>query len=131
MPFSWGRAAGGWHRARCWAGVALASGLAYLPLSATPGGAEPRVSYGGPPGQTTLMIDGRPAQYAATVDRLLSRLAISDGLRLAARDFVAVEMAKGLAARPAVEAWVMMKRTEEIIIRCTRVARASVECVVR
>ena len=65
MPFSWGRAAGGWHRARCWAGVALASGLAYLTLSATPGGAEPRVSYGGPPGQTTLMIVGFAVTFGA------------------------------------------------------------------
>ena len=132
MPsFSWNTVAVGWRRARLWAGVALPLGLVALTLYSQAAGASPRVSYSGPPGQTVLMIDGRAAQYDAEADRLLSRLDISDGLRLAARDFVAVEMANGLAARPAVEAWVMMKRAEEVVIRCTRLARAVVECVAR
>ena len=129
MSFSLATVAVGWRAAL--GPEAFGPALAALTLSATLAEAGPRVSYSGPPGHATLMIDGRPAQYDAEADRLLSRLAISNGLRLAARDFVAVEMTTGLAARPAVEAWVMMKRTDEVVIRCTRVARATVECVSR
>ncbi|WP_237152083.1 hypothetical protein [Oryzibacter oryziterrae] len=71
---------------------------------------SPRVAFTGPPGHQTLLIDGEPARYDPEADRLIARLHLSDGLRQVARDVVAVDMAKGISARAAVEGWAMRRQ---------------------
>lgn len=79
-------------------------------LTANPARAEnPRVAFAGPPGHQTLMINGDPAPYDPEADRLIAGLHLSDGLRQVARDAVAVDMARGISARAAVEGWAMRR----------------------
>jgi hypothetical protein len=92
---------------------------------------EPRVTYAGPPGNQSLVINGQPARYDPEADRLIDRLGLSKGMRQVARDFVATEMARGIAARPAVENWVLIHKPDEVIVSCSRLGTATVECVAR
>jgi hypothetical protein len=109
-------------------------GLAALAAAALAGCTatrEPRISHGGPPGQQTLLINGQPAKRDAEADRLIAALNLPDGMRQVARDFVAVEIAKGIPARAAVANWVSIQRRQGVVIHCTWIAAAAVECVAR
>ena len=105
--------------------------LAALALAGCTATREPRISHGGPAGQQTLLINGKPAKQDAEADRLIATLSLSDGMRQVARDFVAVEMANGIPARAAVANWVSIQRRQGVVVRCVRIAADTVKCVAR
>jgi len=84
--------------------------LAALMTTGTAQADGPRVAFAGPPGHQTLLINGEPARYDPEADRLIARHHLSDGLRQVARDAVAVDMARRISARAAVEGWVMRQK---------------------
>lgn len=131
----WRRMAQGWRDAPrgrrprpALLGLAALAALALAGCTAT---REPRISHGGPPGQQTLLINGQSAKPGAEADRLIAALNLSDGMRQVARDFVAVEMAKGIPARAAVANWVSIQRRQGVVVRCVTIAAGTVECVAR
>lgn len=99
----------GWRaRIACRSGCHALSFAAMLAAMLTTGTARaesPRVTFADPPGHQTLLINGDPARYDPEADRQIAHLHLSDGLRQVARDAVAVDMAKGISARAAVEGW--------------------------
>mgnify|MGYP001606865973 CR=1 FL=1 len=104
----------GWRaRLACRSGchaLPIAVLLAALLAAGTARAESRRVAFVGPPGHQTLTIDGHPAHYDPEADRLIARLRLSDGLRQVARDAVAVDMARGISARAAVEGWISFQR---------------------
>jgi hypothetical protein len=125
----------GWRARGSWTIVQpkalAAAALAALALSGCTATREPRISHLGPSGQQTLLINGQPAGANDEADRLIAALNLSDGMKHVARDFVAVEMAKGIAPRAAVANWVSIQRRQGVVVRCARIAADTVECVVR
>ncbi|MBK9080733.1 MAG: hypothetical protein IPL88_00995 [Rhizobiales bacterium] len=125
----------GWRRPGSWTIVQptalAAAALAALALSGCTASREPRILHVGPPGQQTLLISGQPAGANGEADRLVAALNLSEGMRQVARDFVAIEMARGIPARAAVANWVSIQRRQGVVVRCVRVAADTVECVAR
>lgn len=131
----WRRMVQGWRDATCGRrpqpSLLGLTALAALALAGCTATREPRISHGGPPGQQTMLINGQAAKPDAEADRLIAALNLSDGMREVARDFVAIEMAKGIPARAAVANWVSIQRGQGVVVRCTRIASNAVECVAR
>jgi hypothetical protein len=125
----------GWRRPGPWTTVQpkalAAAALAALALPGCTAVGEPRISHVGPPGQQTLLINGKPASANGEADRLITALNLSDSMRQVARDFVAVEMARGITARAAVANWVSIQRRQGVVVRCARIAADTVECLAR
>jgi hypothetical protein len=125
----------GWRARGSWTIVQpkalAAAALAALALAGCTATREPRISHVGPPGQQTLLVNGQPAGANSEADRLIDALNLSEGMRQVARDFVAVEMAKGIPARAAVANWVSIQRRQGTVVRCVRIAVDTVECVAR
>jgi hypothetical protein len=125
----------GWRRPGSWTIVQptalAAAALAAVTLSGCTATREPRISHVGPPGQQMLIINGQPAGANGEADRFIAALNLSDGMKQVARDFVAIEMARGIPARAAVANWVSIQRRQGVLVRCVRVAADTVECVAR
>ncbi|MCA3605737.1 MAG: hypothetical protein IOC56_08810 [Methylobacterium sp.] len=125
----------GWRRPGPWTIVQpkalAAAAVTALVISGCTATREPRISHVGPPGQQTLLVNGQQAGASGEADRLIAALNLSDGMKQVARDFVAIEMARGIPARAAVANWVSMRRRQGVVVRCVRIAADTVECVAR
>ncbi len=125
----------GWCRPGSWTIVQrkalAAAAFGTLALAGCTATREPHISHVGPPGQQTLLVNGQPAGASAEAERLIAALNLSDGMKQVARDFVAIEMARGIPARAAVANWVSIQRRQGVVVRCVRIAADTVECVAR
>jgi hypothetical protein len=80
---------------------------------------------------------GRTAAPAAAVNphdeaaRLIRSLELSGHLQDAARDYVAVQIARGIPARAALVRWIEEQRDRGAVIRCKPQVSATDECIAR
>ena len=63
--------------------------------------------------------------------RLIRTLDISGHLQDSARDYVSVQIARGVAPKPALQRWIQDQRDRGAVIRCKPEVKPTDECIAR